>query len=99
MRLWHLLLGVFLVSILLAISREPVGRVAIVVFLTGLGELVVGLTAVMMLFQTIGAIGNAEDLLSYVTAIGATLVVLVAASVTMNALFWIGAELVQRVVP
>ncbi len=99
MRLWHLLLGVFFVSILLAISREAVGRVAIVVFATGLGELVLGLTAVMMLFQTIGAIGQAEDLLSYAEAIGATLVVLVVASVSMNALFWVGAEMVQRVIP
>ncbi len=99
MRLWHLILGIVFVAVVLAISREAVGRVALVVFITGLGEFILGLTAVMTLFQTVGAIGYARDLFSYLQAIAATLIVVAVASVTMNALLWLGIQAVQRVVP
>ena len=38
------------------------GRIALIVFLTALGEVVLGIAAVLALFQTIGAIGMARGL-------------------------------------
>ena len=99
MRLWHLMLAVFLAAVLLAIARDPVGRVAIVVFFTGLGEFFMGLAAVMTLFQTIGAIGYARDLVSYAKAISSTIAVLIIASVCMNLLLGLGIDLISRSVP
>lgn len=55
MRLWHLVLFVLFAGIILAIVRDTVGRIALIVFITALGEVVLGTTAVMALFQTIGA--------------------------------------------
>ena len=54
MRLWHLVVVILAVGILLAISRDVVGRIALIVFVTALGEVVVGTTAVIALFQTVG---------------------------------------------
>ena len=36
------------------------GRIALIVFVTALGEVVIGTTAVLALFQTIGALGEAK---------------------------------------
>ena len=58
-RLWHLFVFILVLGILLAIVRDTVGRIALIVFFTALGEVVLGTTAVMALFRTIGAIGMA----------------------------------------
>jgi hypothetical protein len=99
MRLWHVMVLMFVLATLMAIWREPVGRVAVVVFAIGLAELVLGLAAVMTLFRTVGAFGQARRLIAYAEALLATTLVLLAASLSMNGVFWIGAWLVQRVVP
>lgn len=99
MRVSHLIFMVFVAAVLLTVAREPTGRVAIVVFFTGLGEFLLGLTAVMTLFRTVGGIGHARTRLAYFEAIASTLVVLVVASLMMNALLWVGVGLVQRAVP
>jgi hypothetical protein len=99
MRILHLILGVFLAALLMAVSREPTGRVAIVVFFTGLGEFALGVTAVMALFKTLGALGEARSLLRQVEALVGTAAILVSASVVMNGLLWLGINLVRKVVP
>lgn len=99
MRVWHFLFLVMLSAILLTVSREPTGRVAIVVFFTGLGEFILGLTAIMFLFRTIAALGYSRSVLAWTEAFVTTIVVVVIASVTMNALLWCGVSLMQRVVP
>ncbi len=86
MRLWHLTVVILVVGIVLSVVRDPVGRVALIVFVTGLGEAALGLAAVMALFQTIGAIGMARGLLDHAEAVAATTLVLLAA--TVAALVW-----------
>jgi hypothetical protein len=82
---------------MLTAARDMVGRVALIVFFVGLGEFIIGLIAVMSLFQTVGAIGHARGLLSYAQAIGATAMILLVASLTMNGLLAIGIWVVQAV--
>ncbi len=62
MRLWHLFVVILALSLILTIVRDPVGRIALIVFVTALGEVVIGTTAVMALFQTIGSLGEAKGL-------------------------------------
>ena len=97
MRLSHLIFIVMLSALLLTIGKDPVGRVALVVFTIGVGVFVSGLTAIMALFQTVGAIGYARAIGEYLFAIAATLVVLIIGSVTMAALLGLGIILVDLV--
>jgi hypothetical protein len=96
MRILHLILLVFFTAIILTLAREPAGRVAIVVFFTGLAECIFGTMAIMSLFQTVGAIGEADRPVAYLEAIIRTALVLLVATLTMNGLLWIGVWLVQR---
>ena len=98
MRLWHLFFAVLLISVILTIARDPAGRVALVVFLTLVGETIAGLTAVMLLFRTVGAIGQAESPFAYVEALVATTLVLTVATIVMSSLLFFGAWLVQATV-
>ena len=95
MRLWHILFAVMLVALILAIGRNDAGRVAIIVFFAGLGEVILGTTALMHLFKTIGQFGAARGLFAHLEALMATAVVLVLATATMNAVMWIGILLRQ----
>lgn len=97
MRLWHLLALVFFAALLLAIWRTEVGRVALIVFFTGLAEVVLGTTAIMNLFKTIGALGHARGLASHVEALAATALVLMLATIGMNAVLWGGMALLQQI--
>ncbi len=99
MRLWHLVVVILVVGILLAITRDVVGRIALIVFLTALGEVVFGTTAVMALFQTIGALGMARGLFEHGEAVAATTLVLIAATAVMTFWGFIGAWLVRAVLP
>ncbi len=98
MRLWHLLFLVLLVALILGIGRTEVGRVALIVFFTGLGEIILGTTAVLHLFKTLGAFGEARGLAAHFEALAATAMVLTLATVSMNAVLWVGVGLLQRVV-
>lgn len=98
MRIWHLFLAVLLVATVLGIGRDDIGRVSLIVFVVGLGEVVCGTTALMVLFQTVGALGSARQGAAYVEAVIATVLVLIVSSVVMNGLFWVGVWLVQQVV-
>jgi hypothetical protein len=98
MRLLHLIFAVLLVAIAMSVSRDPAGRVALVVFCTSLGEVFLGTTAVLALFQTIGAFGHAKGLPAHAEAFAATTLVLTIATVVMTGLLFIGAWLVRAVV-
>ncbi len=95
MRLWHLILIVIIVSVILTLARDPVGRVAVIVFFTGLGEVALGTSAIMALFQTLGALGEAKGLIAHTEALAATAIVLGIATGAMTAWLWIGAWLVS----
>ena len=98
MRLWHLALAVVVVGALLAIGRDGVGRVALVVFFTGLAEFLLGTLALTTLFQTVGSIGEARGFQEYAIAVGATVLVLAAATLVMNSVLWVGVSLCQSVI-
>ena len=98
MRVAHLLLAVFVAAILFTVSRDEAGRVGIIVFFVGLGEIVLGLTAIMWLFKTLGSLGAARDLMAHLEALVATALVLVVATASMNAVLWVGLAMLKVVV-
>ncbi len=99
MRLWHFFVFILVLGILLAIVRDTVGRIALIVFVTALGEVILGTTAVMALFQTIGAIGMARGLFEHGQALAATTLVLIVATAIMSMWLFVGAWLVRAVLP
>ena len=99
MRLWHLVIFILVLGILLAIVRDTVGRIALIIFFTALGEVVLGTTAVLALFQTIGAIGMARGLFEHGQAVAATTLVLIIATTIVSMWLFVGAWLVQAVLP
>ncbi len=99
MRLWHLVVLILVLGILLSIVRDPVGRIALAVFITASGEVVIGTTAVMALFQTIGSLGEAKGLFAHAEAVATTTLVLIIATTIMSTLLFAGAWLVQASLP
>jgi hypothetical protein len=99
MRVWHLTAAVLMLGIIFSLVRDPVGRVALIVFITGLGETILGVTAIMALFQTVGAIGMARGLFEHAEAVAATTVVLAVATAVMSSWLFLGAWLVQATIP
>jgi hypothetical protein len=99
MRLWHLFVFILALSLVLAIVRDPVGRIALVVFLTATGEVVIGTTAVMALFQTIGSLGEAKGLFDHAEAVATTALVLIIATTIMSSWLFAGAWLVHASIP
>lgn len=98
MRIRHLLLTVLVVAVLMSALRDPVAVVAVIVFITGLGEVVLGTTAVLALFQTLGALGMAKGFAAHAEAFGATLVVLAVSTAVMSGWLFIGVWIVQAAV-
>ena len=98
MRLWHILLTVLILGTAMGIARDEVGRVALTVFIMGLAEMVLGVSALMTLFRTFGAIGSAQTLPAYVEAFAATAAVLFVATVSMCGVLFIGVGILQVVV-
>lgn len=99
MRLWHLVVFILAMGLVLAIVRDPVGRIALIVFVTALGEVVIGTTAVLALFQTIGSLGEAKGVVAHAEAVATTTLVLVIATAIMSSLLFGGAWLVQAALP
>jgi hypothetical protein len=91
MRLWHLVSAVAVVAVVMTLARDLTIRVFMITFVTGLGEVVFGTTAMMALFQTVGALGDAKRLSAGVGAIAATSVVLAIATAVMSAWLFAGA--------
>ena len=98
MRLWHLSFAIVLIALVLTVAQDAVGLVAIVVFITGLGEAVVGTTAIMALFQTLGSLGEAKGIGAHAEAVVATTVVLAVSTAIMTGWLFIGAWIVHAVV-
>lgn len=94
MRLWHVVLGVAISAWVMAILRDPAGRALVIVFATGAGEVLLGLAAVMALFQTVGAIGEARSLVAHAEALAATSVVLTLATGLMSGWLFAGCWLI-----
>jgi hypothetical protein len=99
MRLWHLFVFIMVMGMVLAIGRDPVGRIAMIVFVTALGEVVIGTTAILALFQTIGSLGEAKGLVAHAEAVATTTLVLVLATAIMSSWLFAGAWLVQASLP
>lgn len=99
MRLWHLFVVILALSLIFTIVRDPVGRIAMIVFCTGLGEVVFGTTAVMALFQTIGSFGEAKGLFAHAEAVATTALVLIIATTIMSMWLFAGAWLVRASIP
>ncbi len=99
MRLSTLTFLILVLAVVFALLRDEVGRVGVIVFITGLAVTVGGVTAIMALFQTIGAFGEAQTVYAHVEALAATAVVLVVSSFGLLAAMFAGAYLVQMAVP
>jgi hypothetical protein len=95
MRLWHVFVSVLALSLILTICRDQVGRVAFIVFVTALGEVIIGTASVMTLFQTVGAIGEAKGLFAHAESIATTALVLIVATAIMSSWLFAGAWLVN----
>jgi len=99
MRLWHLFVFIAALCLILAIVRDQVGRIALIVFVTALGEVIIGTTAVLALFQTIGSLGEAKGLLAHAEAVATTTLVLIIGTTVMSWVLFVGAWLVQVSLP
>ena len=93
---------VFIVLVLgtiMGIARDEVGRVAVIVFFTGLGTCVAGVASIMALFQTFGAHGEARTIGAHVEALASTILVLTVGSFAMLGLLFGGGLLLQWAIP
>ncbi len=99
MRLWHLFVVIMALGLILTIVRDQVGRIALIVFATALGEVIIGTTAVLALFQTIGSLGEARGLFAHAEAVATTALVLIIATTIMSSWLFAGAWLVQASLP
>jgi len=99
MRLWHLLVFIAAFSVILVIVRDQVGRIALIVFVTASGEVIIGTSAVMALFQTIGSLGEAKGLFAHAEAVATTTLVLIIGTTIMSSVLFVGAWLVQVSLP
>ena len=95
MRLWHLIYAVAAVSVMMRLARDPVSRVFLIVFVTGTGAVVLAMAALMALFQTVGALGEAEGFDAHAEAIAVTSAVLVVAAAAVTAWLFAGAWIVS----
>ena len=91
MRVSHLMLLILIIAVAIALAREPFGRAAMIVFLTGLGVVTFGLVALLSLFQTVGSLGEARGLAECCEALIATSLVLVLGAASMSG--WLAAGL------
>ncbi len=99
MRLWHLVVAIMATGMVLAIMRDPAGRVGLIVFVTALGEVVIGTSTILALFQTIGALGEAKGLFAHAEATASTALVLIVGTMLMSSWLFAGAWLVHATIP
>jgi len=98
MRLWHLALMILVAAVILAIARDLMGRVVLVMMLIGLGMVGLATTAAMYLFQTVGEFGEARDLPGHARAAGATVAVLLGAALGTVGVIYVGGTLLLSLV-
>jgi hypothetical protein len=97
MRVWHLVFAVFLTALVLKVGEAPAGRVAIVVFVTGLGLILFGTIGLLSLFQTLAAVGAAEHAGQRCWALAWSLAVLLLASSAMSGTLIVGMAVLKAV--
>ncbi len=95
MRIAHLIFAVAVCSVIFAFARDPAGRVFVIGFVAGLGEIALGVAGILALFQTVGHFAEAKTFLDRVSALAATSGVLAIASILMFAVLFAGAWLVS----
>jgi hypothetical protein len=91
MRLWHLIAAVAVASVLLTFARDATARTFLIVLLTVAGEFAFATAALLALFRTVAAIGEAKGHLAHAEAVAATSVVLAVATAVMSAWLFAGA--------
>jgi hypothetical protein len=89
---------VLALAVVLTVTRSEVGRVALVVFTMSLIEVILGTTALLNLFKTLGAFGQARGILAHIEALAATALVLMVATLSMNGVLWVGLALLGEIV-
>ena len=99
MRLSTTMFFVLILALVFSLLRDEVGRVAVIVFGTGLLVTIGGVIAIMGLFQTLGSFGEARTLAGYIEAFVATTLVLAVGSCGMLVAMFGGAYLVQWAIP
>ena len=99
MRLSSLVFAVLVMGLIMGIARDEVGRVAVIVFFTGLTTSIAGVGSIMALFQTVGALGEAKTIGSSVEALAATVLVLAVGSFLMLGFLFAGGLLIQWALP
>jgi len=90
MRLWQVGFLVAVVAFVMTLARDAFTRIFLIAFVTGVGEVVLGLAAVMTLFQTVGALGEARGLGQHAEALAATSIVVAVATAVMTAWLFVG---------
>ena len=98
MRLSTTMLAILVLAVVFTLLRDDAGRVGVIVFVTGLGVTVGGVAALMVLFETIGALGEARTWLDRLQALAATALVLAVGSAGMLGAMFVGAYLVRLAV-
>lgn len=98
MKIWHILFAIFLAALAMAIWRDPVGRVALVVFVTSLSMIGLGTASLLFLFRAISAVGSAQSMFSTIEACAATAGVLIFGGSSMLFVLWCGIGLLFQVV-
>ncbi|ADV61677.1 hypothetical protein Isop_1089 [Isosphaera pallida ATCC 43644] len=99
MRLWHLFVLVAATAIVMTLWKGTIGRIGVIVFFFGLIEVILAVSAVMALFQTIGHFGAARTPGDSLMALIATGVVLVGGSSLMWLVALVGVQVFQLAVP
>ncbi|MDX2037342.1 MAG: hypothetical protein SFX72_11885 [Isosphaeraceae bacterium] len=99
MRLTHLVGLVFAAGLVFTLCREPAGRVAVIVFGCGLLEIVIGVAALMTLFEWIGSIAEARDAVRRLEACLMSLITTIAGGLMMSGVLWICVALIRWAVP
>lgn len=98
MKLWHFVVGIMVLAVIMAIARDEVGRVALIMFFTSLGVVIIGTSSIMVLFRTIGAFGAARSWMAHAEATAATACIVVLGGGSMVAVMWLGAFLLSHIV-
>jgi hypothetical protein len=96
MKLWHIVFAVALTALCLAIGRDPIGRVALVVFFTGIGVVGLATASLLLLFRSIAAIGLAQTKASTIEACVTAAAVLFFGIASMLFVLWCGMGLLSQ---
>ena len=98
MRISTTMLAVVVLAVVFTLLREQTGRVGVIVFITGLGVTFGGVAALLTLFETIGALAQAQTWPARAQAVVATALVLAVGSAGMLGAMFVGFYLVRMAV-